>query len=174
MNWSALGACAALALPLAAGLPASAQDVTPEQRIENLCRLNPSLAVCTARLEGQAKTQGVDLAARVKTGESWGMSASTRSEIADCWAIWTAVQENVRAKGAQTWPADYTVDALGKRVAFWDKAVKAAYKDPEVKATMEPAKASALAARRADVASARIVEVAEMSGLCKADPRPDA
>jgi hypothetical protein len=148
---------------------AGAQGISDQERMDNICNLNPNSALCTARAQGKIKSEGLDLAQAVKKGEQSTTSAVTTGEMAQCWATWVAIRERIAAKGRETWPADYTLKALDKRIADWRKAMlrstdgdaeaMARYADPELETA------------RADVAGPKIIVAAQTSGACKVLPQ---
>ena len=148
-------------VPPAAGA-ASNQDV------DAFCLANPRSALCTARLAG-AETKGlVDLASYVARGEADGTTVITENEIVACWATWEALRDHVVRKGRGTLPGEYTAPLLAKRAADWDSAVKLLF---ETTSDAELTKQAKLSRVKVDVASAKITQVAELSGSCKKLPR---
>jgi TPR repeat protein len=109
-----------------------------------------------------------DLAALVKKGEGWGTSAVTQSEVMRCWATWTALRDYIARNGRGSFPADYTVANLDRRIADWNNAVAVAYANyPDERV---PDSRAALQKVSAEVNGAGLAGTAEWSGACKTLP----
>ncbi|MES2442916.1 MAG: tetratricopeptide repeat protein [Pseudomonadota bacterium] len=115
-----------------------------------------------------------DLAALVKKGEGWGTTAVTSSEVLRCWATWTALRDYIARNGRGSFPADYTVANLDRRIADWNRAVIAAY--AAYPGERAPDSREALQTVNAEVNGTGLASHAERSGMCKTMPggRPPA
>lgn len=147
---------------------ANAQPISDQERMDNICKLNPGSALCTARAEGKVKSEGLDLARSVQEGERSTTTPVTTGEIAGCWATWVAIRERIAAKGRESFPPDYTLKALDKRIAEWRAALLRSADGSEDLAMRyaEPK----LEAARVQVAGPKIILAAQMSGACKVLP----
>lgn len=147
--------------------PVAAQPMSDKERLDNICRINPDSALCTARAKGVVATEGLDLASHVKAGEQSTTSPVTTGEFAQCWATWVAIRERIAQNGRETFPEDYTVKTLDGRIAAWRSAlVASAGGEDGMQGYAEPA----LEQARAQVAGPKIILAARMSGSCKTVP----
>ena len=168
MNYPIQHIALCLTLALQPGLGA-AQPITDAERMDNICELNASSAFCAARMEGKAKAEGLDLSQSVKIGEASSTSPVTTGEIAACWATWVAIRERIAVKGRDTFPSDYTLAALDRRILDWRSVLLRSAKGDEMQ--MQEYARPALGKARADVSGPKIILAAEMSGACKALPQ---
>lgn len=149
-------------------MSAAAEPATDKQRLDNICRINPDSALCTARAKGVAATEGINLANDVKAGEQSTTTPVTTGEYAQCWATWVAIRERIAANGRETFPEDYTLKALDKRISDWRAALLVSAGDQDrLKGYADPA----LEQAREQVAGPKIILAARMSGACKALPK---
>lgn len=126
------------------------------------------LVLAAASLLLPAPQDASDLAAAVRKGEGWGTSAVTQSEVMRCWATWTALRDYIARNGRGSFPADYTVANLDRRIADWNNAVAAAYaKYPDERV---PDSRAALQKVSAEVNGSGLASNAEWSGACKTLP----
>ncbi len=92
----------------------------------------------------------------------------TTGEFAQCWATWVAIRERIAAKGRETFPEDYTLKALDKRISDWRAALLVSAGDQDrLQGYADPA----LEQAREQVAGPKIILAARMSGACKALPK---
>lgn len=124
------------------------------------------LLVLAAVSMAAMSVQDADLAAMVKKGEGWGTTPITQSEQMRCWATWSFLRDHIAANGRSSFPADYTVANLDRRIADWDRALTAAYaEDPAYYRKNDAEKAFGKV--RAD----SLADNAEWSGGCKTLPK---
>lgn len=144
------------------------QSITDKERLDNICKLNPNSALCTARAKGVVTSEGLDLASHIKAGEQSTTTPVTTGEFAQCWATWVAIRERIVAKGRESFPADYTVEAMDTRISEWRAALlRSAGDEDRMQRYADPA----LEQAREQVVGPKIIIAARKSGACKVVPQ---